>query len=245
MILPAASPLPPARGPWVLRMKWHDLCFMHWAVDAGTIARTLPVGVEVDTYGGQAYLGVVPFRMSGVAPRLAPDVPRLSAFPELNLRTYVTVDGVPGVWFYSLDIPEPLPVVLARTFFYLPYNLARMWMQRDNDSGVTRYASLRTQADAPAGRFAAAYRPAEPEFLAAPGTLEDWLTNRLALYSADSSGRVYRGHIHHTPWPLRRAEAVIAENMLADRLGVKLEGQPHLLHSEQLDVRAWWVERVR
>lgn len=224
-------------------MQWHDLCFMHWPVDAEAIARTLPAGVEVDTRNGQAYLGVVPFRMSGVAPRTLPDVPRLSAFPELNLRTYVTVDGVPGVWFYSLDIPEPLPVLLARTFFYLPYNLARMWMQREGD--VTRYASLRTQADAPAGRFAAAYRPVESEFQAAPGTLEDWLTNRLALYSADQQGHVYRGHIQHAPWPLRRAEAVITENTLADRLGVNLEGQPHLLHAKRLDVRAWWVERVR
>ncbi|ANE43761.1 YqjF family protein [Deinococcus puniceus] len=243
MISSGPSPLPPARGPWILRMQWHDLCFLHWAVNPEMIARTLPAGVEVDTRGGQAYLGVVPFRMSGVAPRLAPDVPRLSAFPELNLRTYVTVDGVPGVWFYSLDIPEALPVLLARTFFHLPYNLAQMWMQRDN--GVTRYASARTQADAPAGRFAAAYHPVGPEFQAAPGTLEDWLTNRLALYSADKTGRVYRGHIHHTPWPLRRAEAEIAENTLADRLGVTLEGQPHLLHSERLDVRAWWLERVR
>ncbi|WP_026298789.1 YqjF family protein [Deinococcus aquatilis] len=243
MTAPVSSPLPPARGPWVLRMQWHDLCFMHWPVNAEAIARTLPAGVEVDTRGGQAYLGVVPFRMSGVAPRTLPDVPRLSAFPELNLRTYVTVDGVPGVWFYSLDIPEPLPVVLARTFFYLPYNLARMWMQHEH--GITRYASLRTQADAPAGRFAAAYRSTGAEFQAAPGTLEDWLTNRLALYSADQQGRVYRGHIHHTPWPLRRAEAQITENTLADRLGVVLEGQPHLLHAKRLDVRARWVERVR
>ncbi len=235
--------LPPATLPWILRMAWHDLCFMHWPVDAEALARTLPRGVTVDTHGGKAYLGVVPFRMADVAPRLVPGVPGLSAFPELNLRTYVTAGGEPGVWFYSLDAAQPLGVRLARQFFHLPYFDARMWVSREQ--GITRYASLRTHRGEPPARFAAAYRPIGEPIEAPPGSLEDWLTNRPNLYSADAKGQVYRGRIAHHAWPLRRAEAVISENTLADALGIPLEGPPHLLHAEELRVHAHWLERVK
>ncbi|GGM05463.1 YqjF family protein [Deinococcus aerophilus] len=237
------SSTPTASHPWILRMAWHDLCFMHWPVDPDTLARTLPPGVVLDTYRGQAWLGAVPFRMADVAPRGVPGVPGLSAFPELNLRTYVTAGGEAGVWFYSLDAAQPLAVRLARQFFHLPYFDARMWVSREN--GVTRYASLRTHRQAPPGRFAAAYRPVGDPISAPPGSLEDWLTNRLNLYSADPRGRVYRGRIEHDVWPLRRAEAVIRHNTLAAPLGLDLGGEPHLLHAGELRVRARGLERVR
>lgn len=229
-------------APWALRMAWHDLCFMHWPVEASVIQATLPRGLELDTWDGSAWLGVVPFRMAGVAPRFAPDVPGVSAFPELNLRTYVRAGGVQGVWFYSLDAAQPLAVRLARAAFHLPYFDARMWTS--TEAGVTRYASVRTHRGAPAGRLAAAYRPAGEVFTARPGTLEDWLTNRLALYSADARGRVYRGRIQHGPWPLQPARAVIRENTLAAPLGVTLMGEPHLLYARELHVKAHLLERI-
>jgi uncharacterized protein YqjF (DUF2071 family) len=231
------------RRPWVLRMTWRDLCFMHWPVPPQALAPTLPRGLTLDTRAGQAWLGVVPFTMTGVSPRGVPDVPGVSAFPELNLRTYVTAGGVPGVWFYSLDAASPLAVRLARALFHLPYFDARMWVSREH--GVTRYASVRTHRAAPPGRFAGAYRPHGGPIAAPPGSLEDWLTHRLHLYSADAAGHVYRGRIRHAAWPLRRAEARIHENTLAHPLGVTLRGEPHLLHAETLDVRAEWIERVR
>ncbi|MFC4452632.1 DUF2071 domain-containing protein [Deinococcus sonorensis] len=235
------TPLP--SGPWVLQMRWLELCFMHWAVDPAVLRPQLPAGLTLDTYDGQAYLGVVPFRMAGVRPRGTVDVPGVSAFPELNLRTYVTAGGVPGVWFYSLDAAQPLAVRLARSLFHLPYFDARMQLERRGD--VLAYASQRTHRGAPAGQFAAAYRPVGPAFEAERGTLEDFLTRRLALYSADRQGRVYRGHIHHVPWPLQRAEAELRVNTLAEPLGVALEGAPHLLYSRRLDVQAWAIRPVR
>ena len=227
-------------GGWALRMTWRDLCFMHWPVDAGTLAATLPPGLELDTFGGQAYLGVVPFHMTGVAPRWTPDVPGISAFPELNLRTYVRQGVQSGVWFYSLDAAQPLAVRLARALFHLPYFDARMWVSRAG--GVTRYASLRTHRWAPEGRFAAAYRPVGPLLNAPEGSLEHWLTHRLFLYAADPAGRLFRGRVRHAAWPLRRAEAVVGENTLAERLGIRLSGAPHLLHAEELRVRADWLQ---
>ena len=227
--------------PWAMRMSWLDLCFLNWPVPAHQIARTLPSGMKVDTFHGQAWLSVVPFRMAGVAPRFTPDIPGLSAFPELNLRTYVVVNGIPGVWFYSLDAAQPQAVRLARQFFHLPYFDARMWLNREGN--ITRYASQRTHADAPAGEFAAAYRPTGPVFHAQPGTLEHWLTDRLALYSANGN-RIYRGKVAHSPWPLQPAQAEININTLTGPHGIELHGQPLALYSERLDVKAWLLERA-
>ncbi|GGJ80391.1 hypothetical protein GCM10008939_25330 [Deinococcus aquiradiocola] len=223
-------------------MRWLELCFMHWAVDADVVARALPDGVTLDTWDGRAYLGVVPFRMEGIHPRFTFDVPGLSAFPELNLRTYVTVNGVPGVWFFSLDAAQKIGVRLARTFFHLPYMDARMWTRREGD--VIAYASARTHVGAPPARFGAAYRPVGEVFTARPGSLEDWLTSRYALFSADGRGRVFRGDIHHGPWPLQGAEATLGVNTMAEQIGVRLEGEPHLLYSERLDVHAWPIVRA-
>ncbi|WP_104989756.1 YqjF family protein [Deinococcus sp. NW-56] len=224
-------------------MTWLDLCFLHWPVPPEALAPSLPPGLQLDLWQGQAWVGIVPFRMAGVAPRFSPDMPRVSAFPELNLRTYVTAQGVPGVWFYSLDAAQPLAVRLARRLFHLPYFDARMWVDRRGE--ITRYASMRTHRRAPEGHFAAAFRPVGPVFQAAGGTLEDWLTHRLALYSADRRGRLYRGQVHHDPWRLRRAEARIAENTLAAPLNLRLKGEPHLLYAQRTEVRADWLTPVR
>ena len=236
------SPVPMPTRPWALQMRWLELCFMHWAVDAQAIKRQLPAGVELDTYQGRAYLGVVPFRMEGIRPRFTFDVPGLSAFAELNLRTYVTVQGVPGVWFFSLDTAQPTAVQLARAAFHLPYLNARMWTRKQGD--VVEYASLRTHQGVAPARFAAAYRPVGEVFTAQPGSLEDWLTNRSVLYSVDRQGHIFRGDIHHAPWPLQRAEARVAVNTLSEQIGLPLEGEPRLLYSERLDVRAWLIVRA-
>lgn len=226
-----------------MRMRWLDLCFMHWEVPADAVQATLPPGVEVDTRDSRAYVAAVPFRMEDVAPRLLPAVAGLSAFPELNLRTYVRVNGESGVWFYSLDVTQPLAAALARTFYHLPYRRARMWLDRRGD--VTSYASVRTDLRTGPGAFAAAYRPVGPPLAPAPDSLEAWLTDRLLLFSADSDGRVYRGRVQHAAWPLRAARADIRVNTLGARLGFDLSGPPHLLHVDRLDVRATWRERVR
>ena len=105
---------------WMMRMSWHELLFMHWPVPIEALARLVPDQLEVDTFGGTAWLGVVPFRMTGVAPRGLPNMPGVSAFPELNVRTYVTHRGEkPGVWFFSLDATNWLAVRVARKLFHL------------------------------------------------------------------------------------------------------------------------------
>src|ERR1700687_6083754 len=115
----------PARG-WVMAGTWRDLLFAHWPVATTSLRPLVPARLRIDTFDGQAWLAVVPFRMSGVRLRGTPAMPWLSAFPELNVRTYVRCGAKPGVWFFSLDAGNPLAVGIARAWFHLPYY--RAWM---------------------------------------------------------------------------------------------------------------------
>ena len=229
-------PAPPA--PWLLAMRWHDLLFMHWPIRVAAIRQLIPARLSVDTFDGAAWLGVVPFRMSGVRPRLAPEIPWISAFPELNVRTYVVADGKPGVWFFSLDAGNPIAVEVARDVFHLPYYNARMACA-PRDGGL-RYSSIRRHRAAAPAAFQADYRPTGPVYRAQPGTLEHWLTERYYLYAANRGGRVWRGEIDHAPWPLQPAEADLRRNTMTDQIRIALPHTQPLLHfARRLDVVAW------
>ncbi len=226
-----------------MRMQWCDLLFAHWTAEPDTIRRFMPEGLEVDLFDGRAYVAAVPFTMTGVSPRLVPDVPWLHTFPELNLRTYVKNGGKPGVWFFSLDAGQKLAVRLARQFFHLPYFDARFRISGSGE-GID-YSATRTHRGAPGAAFEARYRPTGPVYHSTPGTLESWLTERYCLYAADSAGRLYRGEIDHDPWLLQPAESEVRVNTLGDWLGVKMDGPPSTLHfAKTLSVRAWSLDRV-
>lgn len=231
-------------GPWVLSMRWQDLLFAHWRVDAAILRSRLPSGLELDLHDGQAWLGVVPFQMCGVRPRLTPPIPGISAFPELNLRTYVRAGGQAGVWFFSLDAASRLAVRMARATFHLPYFDAAMRCDVAADGSV-RYASQRTHRGVVPAELRGRYRPVGPVFSARPGTLEHWLTERYCLFAADAQGRLYRGDIAHAPWPLQAAEADLEVCRMTGLLGINLPSVPeHLLFARSLDVQAWWLTQV-
>jgi uncharacterized protein len=222
-------------------MRWRELLFAHWVVDAAAVRRLIPAGLQLDLFEGRCYVGAVPFLMENVTPRLVPPLPGLSAFPELNLRTYVTTGGKPGVWFFSLDAGQKLAVRTARRFFHLPYFDAKFEIKLTGDQ--VEYSSVRTHRGAPPAKFSATYRPVGPEYRSADGTLDAWLTERYCLYSADSAGRIYRGEIDHQPWPLQPAEGVVHANTLGDWLGIEMANSPAALHiAKSLDVRAWMIK---
>ena len=234
---------PPPAGPWALSMSWHDLLFMHWPISADHLRPLVPPALNLDTFDGDAWLGVVPFRMSGVRPRFLPAVPGLSGFPELNLRTYVSAGGRPGIWFFSLDAHNPVAVRLARATFHLPYFDARMSSRKEGDEIF--YRSVRTHRGAPPAEFAGRYRPAGEPFESRPGSLENFLTERYCLYAADGRGRVRRGDIHHQLWPLCPAEVEVETLRMTQQIDVALPDTPPLLHfSERLDVLAWPPRRL-
>ncbi len=236
-------PFPVPKRQWVLRMRWHDLLFMHWPVPASALRPLVPPSLSLDTFDGSAWLGVVPFRMADVRPRFVPAVPWLSAFPELNLRTYVTEGSKPGIWFFSLDAGNPVAVRLARATFHLPYFDAEMSCQVVGDE--VRYASDRTHRGAPGASFAARYRPVGEQIESRPGSLEDFLTERYCLYAASKDGVVRRGDVHHRLWPLRPAEAEVETLRMTEQIGVELPALEPILHfSDRLDVLAWSPQRV-
>ena len=210
-----------------MRMQWRDLLFAHWAVDAAALRTLIPEGLDLDLFEGRAYVGVVPFSMRNVTPRWLPAVPGLDAFPELNLRTYVTVAGRPGVWFFSLDAGQKLAVRVARRLFHLPYFDARFTVSKAG--GDVEYSAVRTHRRAAGAKFSASYRPAGGVYRATAGSLDSWLTERYCLYAMDRAGQVYRGEIDHPPWPLQPATAEVSVNTLGERLGIEMSGPPQAL----------------
>ncbi|MDJ0974026.1 MAG: DUF2071 domain-containing protein [Planctomycetota bacterium] len=239
----AHRPWPLPQSPWILAQTWEQLLFLHWPVEATALAERLPQGLELDTFDGEAWLGVVPFRMAWVRPRGLPPVPPLSFFPELNVRTYVTRDGMPGVWFFSLEASSRVAVRIARRFFHLPYFDADMSI--DADGAQVRYTSQRTHRGAPPAEFRGSYAPSGPVDLTKPGTLEHWLTERYCLYAADEQDVLYRAHIHHEPWPLQPAEATLALNTMAMSHGLALPHREPLCHfARSIDVVAWLPRAV-
>lgn len=227
----------PAGWP-VLFMRWEKLLFLHWAWDPGTIQKTLPEGLRVDTYEGQAWLGVVPFFMRRVHPTGLPCVPWLSDFLELNVRTYVyDAQGRPGVWFYSLACNQPVAVELARRFFHLNYVHARM--EARIEAGVVFYRSRRGEGAGAEFQYPLGGSTHQAE----PGSLEFFLVERYRLFSADRKGRIHSGRVHHVPYRVtpvgvKTWSFVPAE---ADGFAFPARGPDHALVAEDLAVEAWTI----
>ncbi len=227
-------------------MTWHDLLFMHYPVETDVLQHLLPDSVHLDTFNSMAWLGIVPFRMTGVAPRFVPNLPFVSSFPELNVRTYVTVNGRPGVWFFCLEATNPLAVRIARKFFHLPYMDAKIELKNcdcENQGKWIGYHSTRIHRGELPAKIKLDYRPLGPSFAAQPGSLEHFLTSRYCLYSTDNKGNVFRGEIDHEPWAIREAQAIVKENTMADWLGIRLPEEPPLLHfAKKTKVVAWSLD---
>ena len=233
-------PWPPPRTPWVLQMRWHDLLFLHWSLPPDVIRPLIPEPLELDTFEGQGWIGIVPFRMSGVRLRFMPRFTAM-AFPELNVRTYVKYGEKTGVWFFSLDAASKLAVRGAR-LLGLPYYDARMTVAAGDKT--VAYRSLRIHRHAPSAKFEARYEPTGPVYHSTAESLDRWLTARYCLYAARGNRVVY-GEIDHPPWPLQPAELDLRVNTMTNALDIALPQTKPLLHfARRLDVIAWPVVRA-
>jgi uncharacterized protein len=227
-------PWPLPERPWLMGQTWYDLLFAHWRVPTGALRRLVPEPLELDLYEGEGWLGVTPFVIGGLRLRGAPPVPWLSRFPELNVRTYVTYEGRPGIYFLSLDAARLAAVYAARAAYRLPYFHAEMSASRLD--GTIRFSSRRERPDA---AFLATYEPSGARLPLEEGSLERWLAERYCLYVVDDGGRVLRADIHHPPWPLEPAEASIERNTMASPLGIELDGKPRLHYCARQDTLIW------
>ncbi len=220
---------------------WRDLLFAHWPVPVAQLRALVPPALQIDTFGGEAWVAVTPLYIDGLRMRWLPPLPLGSMFAELNVRTYVTVQEKPGVYFFSLDAASPAAVLGARMLYRLPYYEARMSRKREGSDVV--YSSARTGAAR--AEFAAKYRPTSEPRPAQKGTLEHFLTERYCLYTT-AGPSLYRAEIHHVPWPLQDASAGITQNTMAAAAGIDLPAKDPLLHfARELKVYVWPLQRVK
>jgi uncharacterized protein YqjF (DUF2071 family) len=232
-------PWPLPRRGWALGQTWEDLLFAHWQVPVADLREHVPAGLDVETFDDSAWLGVAPFRLSGLRARGMLPLPRISEFLELNVRTCVqAADGRPGVWFFSLDASSRLAVEVARRMYKLPYFQARMSATRRGE-----WIDYECARVAEAGRvFSGSYRPIGDVFHAEPGSLEWFLMERYCLYTTGGRGALQRADIHHELWPLQLAEVEVE---LASIAPLELGGEPLCHFSRRQDVLVWPLEPIR
>jgi hypothetical protein len=237
------SPTMRPPGPALGLQKWRHLLFVHWEIDAALLRPLLPARLEIDTYEGRAYVGLIPFTMPAVRPlRLLPRPPIVGRFHETNLRTYVHLDGQPGIWFFSLDAASRLAVWAARTFFHLPYVHARMALSVQGSA-----VSYRSRRGRKGPHLSVRYEIGEPLPPSAPGTLQFFLAERYYLYTTRRDGTLLRGQVHHAPYPLRRAVVHELSESLTAAAGLRIPAgaaRPPDLYSPGVDVEIFPLTKV-
>lgn len=228
-------------GQPLMHQKWGKLLFMHWRIDPSVLRPLIPSGLEIDLFEDAAWIAIVPFTMWDIRafPPYAPAMPGLSAMHELNVRTYVHLNGTPGVWFFSLDCNSATAVFGARTFYYLPYYNADIDLRQEGST--VHYSSRRT--DAPPANFQATWTIGSHLSETSPASLEFFLTERYCLFS-ENKGKLYRSRIHHPPWPLQRASVESYSSSMIKVLGVNEPEEPPLLHyAEEIAVDIWALQK--
>ncbi|HEX8890593.1 MAG TPA: DUF2071 domain-containing protein [Pyrinomonadaceae bacterium] len=232
------------KGQPIMHQDWGKLLFMHWRMDEKHLRPLIPERLEIDTFDGSAWIAVSPFTMWDIRafPPYLPPVPGLSSMHELNVRTYVHLDNVPGVWFFSLDANSHIAVTTARMFFHLPYYTAEMSLEEDEDT--INYSSNRTDDDAVDAELDATWRKGEMLPFSQPGSLEFFLTERYCLYTTHKE-KLYRCRIFHEPWPLQKVELLELDSTMIEAQGLPTPKDDPLLHyAEELSVDIWPLEEV-
>lgn len=227
----------------VMYQNWGKLLFMHWRIEEKLLRRLIPHALQIDSFDGSAWIGVIPFTMWGIRASFLPPIPGTSAFHELNVRTYVSLNGEPGVWFFSLDAANRLAVWAARTFYSLPYFNAQMALKQDGST--IQYSSTRDDERGAAAHLRTSWTIGERLPQSAPRSLEFFLTERYCLYTKRKDN-ILRARIQHEPWQLRAAKLNSLESTMIECHGLPgPEGDPVLHYSEEQKVSIWLPQRCR
>src|ERR1700752_426165 len=229
------------KGQPVMHQEWGKLLFMHWRIKPNILRPHIPAALDIDTYGDSAWIAIAPFTMWDIRglPPYMPPVPGLDSMHELNVRTYVHYNGVPGVWFFSLDANSSAAVLAARTFYHLPYYSADISLQ-----GKRKIKYRLKRKEEPLAQFKAAWRGGDALPQSQPGSREFFLTESYVLYS-EFEGELYRARIYHEPWELYKAElSDFVSTMLEAKQIPQPKTQPILHYAEQISVDIWMLESI-
>lgn len=197
---------------WIMKQTWEDLLFLHWSVDQSWLQSMLPSPLEVDTFDGKAWIGIVPFEMTHIRFKGLPSVPFASRLLELNVRTYVKYGGQRGVYFFSLDASHKAGVSIARNVFHLPYYRAKMG--KKSDGKQISFWSTRTHKKADKAEYHIVYEPVGKAYETTEGSLDFWLTERDRLFIVRNHN-VYQGKIKHDKWPLQKVDVAVLRDTLS------------------------------
>ena len=225
----------------IMQQRWDQLLFLHWEYDPQLIQKILPPGLHVDLYEGKAYVGLTPFFLKGLKPKLLIPLPGIPDFMEMNLRTYVYDDkGTPGVWFFSLDANNWLAVQTARNFFHLPYFYATM--ESYTNDGEIAYRCERQEMEYSVEFL---YKGTGNSFSAEPGSLEFFLVERYVLF-AYTGNELAMARIHHAPYPLQQGQAMKWDDKVFewDKLERPTRQPDHLLFSPGVDVDIFNLQMI-
>jgi len=219
-----------------LEMGWRHLLFENWRVEPSVMDAHLPDGLSPDTHDGSAWLSVVPFTNVAVRPKGLPASLGVR-LPELNLRTYVTRDGVPSVYFFSLDAQGVTSVIAARLFQHLPYYYARISLS--GTDGRVRFRSRRRHPGARPAAYEGTYWPTGDPFAAPDDPLAEFLVERYRFYTEAPDGSLRYTDVGHDPWTLYPADADVETNTLLSANGfARPDADPVYHYSPGLDVVA-------
>lgn len=231
----------PVNQNFVMEQKWRDLLFLHWESDPVEIQRTLPQGLYVDTFDEKAYIGITPFFMKDIRASFLPAFSPVPDFRECNFRTYVhNEQGIPGIWFYSLDADQWLAVNFAK-LLSLPYYYASIDAFKDLETEeITYHLSRKNTPENKRSLFR--YRKRGEEFFADPGTLWFFFIERYLIYSLDKISRnLVSGRVHHSPYPLYHVDVSKYDTNLFELNGIRKPDTPpvHMVYSSGVDVNIY------
>jgi uncharacterized protein YqjF (DUF2071 family) len=233
-------PLPSKK--WIMRQTWSNLLFLHWPISPDTLRPYIPSHLQIDTFDGYAWLGVVAFSVAGIYPRGLSSLSLTPNFPEINVRTYVTCDGKPGIYFLSLDVDDWASYTIAKRWYHLPYSFARIRFQKEEQT--FHFESIRKWTANSPIKFKGEFIPLPEVYYAQKRMLDHWFIERYCLFSSDKRGNIYCGDIHHCPWPLQKVMTNIKENTLFSPFHFDLTKIKPISHfSRGVDTLFWNIKK--
>ena len=225
-----------------LVQEWKYLTFMHWRVSPKILSHYLPEGIELDLYEGNAYVGLIPFLMKDVHPRLLFPISGISNFPEFNIRTYVKVNNKPGVYFLTLDAQSLITCFYASRAYGLPYN----YTMGKIEVNEKRY-SWESKRFIKGYEVSGTSNMIGKSMISKQGSIEEFLFERYCLFALRNK-KICVGYTKHNPWNIYVAQAEVKKNNLTKsfNLGIKNLLEPELVHmSEGVYINAWSIEYIK